>query len=63
MTQPEPNWDDEDDDGSWVVCYECDGDGHIHDCGEDCCVCLHPEEDELVPCRGCDGRGGWRESL
>jgi hypothetical protein len=28
-----------------------------HDCGEDCCACLEPEEND--PCAQCGGIGGW----
>lgn len=31
-------------------CYKCDGDGLIHDCGEDTCCCLDPT---MVPCPEC----------
>ena len=38
------------------TCEHCDGDGvYGHDCGEDCCGCLDPEENE--PCDLCGGRG------
>jgi hypothetical protein len=42
----------------WVECHEldCDG-GYYHDCGEDCCCCADPQPN--VPCRTCDGNGGW----
>jgi hypothetical protein len=50
------------DDGDWVECYECDGEGGFHDCGEDCCVCRDPEGPPWAPCPGCEGRGGWREA-
>lgn len=44
-------------DGDWIECYDCDGSGEgEHDCGEDTCVCLHPEPDA---CRTCLGEGGW----
>jgi hypothetical protein len=40
------------------VCYQCGGDGvDGHDCGEDTCCCLHPDENET--CDICDGEGGW----
>lgn len=39
-------------------CEMCDGDGYDgHDCGEDCCMCLNPEDN--VPCDTCGGKGGW----
>ncbi len=43
----------------WETCGECGGDGVVgHYCGEDCCACLHPEENQR--CATCDGEGGWR---
>lgn len=46
----------------WVDCWECDGEGVSgHDCGEDCCCCLYPEDN--VTCNICDGDGGWWECL
>lgn len=47
----------------WVPCDACDGEGTVHDCGDDTCCCLHPEVDEQVPCMECDGQGGWLHSL
>ncbi|MDD5207017.1 MAG: hypothetical protein PHS17_16450 [Desulfobacterales bacterium] len=42
----------------WVECWNCGGEGvDGHDCGEDCCCCLDPEEN--VRCDICKGRGGW----
>ena len=42
----------------WAECYNCDEDGYsYHDCGEDCCCCLNPENN--VECDICDGNGGW----
>ncbi len=42
----------------WEDCWNCGGEGYSdHDCGEDCCVCLHPENN--VPCDVCGGDGGW----
>lgn len=41
-----------------VDCYNCGGEGFSdHDCGEDCCVCLMPEDN--VECDICEGEGGW----
>lgn len=41
----------------WRECEECDEDGMSgHDCGEDCCMCLHPDENVL--CEFCGGHGG-----
>ena len=43
---------------SWLECWQCGGDGvYGHDCGEDCCVCFDPEDNER--CDICDGKGGW----
>jgi hypothetical protein len=40
------------------LCDQCDGEGlYGHDCGEDCCPCLDPEDNE--PCDLCGGEGGW----
>ena len=37
-------------------CEQCGGDGvYGHDCGEDCCACLYPEENR--PCDVCNGSG------
>lgn len=42
----------------WVECEQCGGEGVFgHDCGEDTCCCLNPEDD--APCSMCDGEGGW----
>lgn len=38
-------------------CDECEDGYDGHDCGEDCCCCLHPEENMI--CDRCDGNGGW----
>jgi hypothetical protein len=46
------------DDGS---CEYCEDGFDGHDCGEDCCCCLYPEEN--VPCQYCDGTGVWRRCL
>lgn len=41
-----------------VQCDQCGGDGlDGHDCGEDCCCCLHPEDNQT--CGMCRGEGGW----
>jgi hypothetical protein len=50
--------------GSSMDCERCDHceDGYDgHDCGEDCCACLYPEDN--VPCQHCDGTGVWRRCL
>jgi hypothetical protein len=42
---------------AWEECDACGGEGvNGHDCGEDCCWCLYPEDN--VPCDFCDGAGG-----
>lgn len=41
----------------WVNCWNCGGEGYSHhNCGEDSCCCLDPEDN--VRCRECGGRGG-----
>ncbi len=41
----------------WEDCQNCGGEGTDgHDCGEDCCCCLHPEDN--VRCDWCRGKGG-----
>lgn len=42
----------------WEECWNCDEYGFSHhDCGEDSCCCLYPENN--VVCDICDGKGGW----
>ncbi len=49
-------------DTEWVDCYFCGGEGVIgHDCGEDTCCCLYPEDN--IQCDICGGAGGWRECI
>src|ERR1700719_2468023 len=38
-------------------CDQCEDGYDGHDCGEDCCCCLHPEEN--VVCQICRGYSGW----
>lgn len=46
----------------WVECWNCGGEGYSdHDCGEDCCACLHPEDN--VRCDICRGKGGWKACM
>lgn len=46
----------------YVDCHNCGGDGLTgHDCGEDCCCCLYPEDN--VECDICDGDGGWHRCM
>lgn len=44
----------------WEECYECGGDGlDGHECGEDCCMCLYPDDNVCCDlCNGCGGEGG-----
>lgn len=49
----------EEDIKEWQDCYVCDGEGTIHDCGEDTCSCLDPETQDRVECYECNGEGGW----
>ena len=46
-------------DGVWEQCWQCHGEGGFHNCGEDCCVCLHPEADLNETCEECGGKGGY----
>jgi len=42
----------------WCECWQCDGEGVSgHDCGDDCCCCLDPEDN--MRCDICGGHGGW----
>lgn len=45
--------------GSWEVyqrdCQYCEEGYSDHDCGDDCCCCLEPENN--VVCDMCEGRG------
>ena len=44
--------------GEWLECWQCGGEGvSHHDCGEDTCCCLMPENNVL--CDICNGDGGW----
>ena len=58
------DYEDEDDDhgqyesGDWIECWNCGGNAYVdHDCGEDICCCLYP--DDNVVCDICNGFGGW----
>jgi len=42
-------------------CEHCEDGFDGHDCGEDCCACLYPEDN--VPCQYCDGTGLHRRCL
>lgn len=41
----------------WQQCWQCHGEGGFHDCGEDCCACIDPD-DLNESCDVCDGEGG-----
>jgi hypothetical protein len=42
----------------WRECWDCGGEAYTHhDCGEDCCCCLDPEDNVL--CETCEGACGW----
>jgi len=43
----------------WERCWQCHGAGGFHDCGEDCCPCLDPEDDLNEKCDVCGGEGGY----
>ena len=46
------------DDFAWRTCWKCGGEGvDGHNCGEDTCCCLDPEDNRT--CDTCDGDGGW----
>jgi hypothetical protein len=45
----------------YVRCDSCEDGYSHHDCGEDSCCCLDPEDN--VPCDICQGRGGWNVCL
>ena len=42
-------------------CDQCEDGFNGHDCGEDVCCCLRPEEN--VTCDICDGEGGWHRCM
>lgn len=43
----------------WTECWNCGGEGFTHhDCGEDTCCCLEPEDN--VICDTCMGMCGWQ---
>lgn len=39
------------------TCWQCGGAGGFHDCGEDTCCCLYPDEDLNDRCEECHGEG------
>jgi hypothetical protein len=42
-----------------VECWHCGGEGGFHDCGEDCCCCLYPEDNLNEACQECRGEGSY----
>lgn len=44
-------------DMAWVDCESCVDGFSRHDCGEDTCCCVDPENN--VTCDICDGETGW----
>jgi hypothetical protein len=44
-------------DSDTETCYACGGEGCYHDCGEDTCCCLYPEDDDMYECEECRGTG------
>lgn len=42
-------------------CEFCEDGFDGHDCGDDCCCCLYPEDN--VRCEHCDGTGVWHQCL
>lgn len=46
--------------GGWIACWSCGGEGDYHDCGEDSCCCMWPEDN--VTCDQCEGKGGWYDT-
>jgi hypothetical protein len=46
----------------WQECEYCSGEGVSgHDCGEDSCCCLDPEDN--IQCDMCYGHGGWYQCI
>jgi len=41
----------------WIDCWNCEDGFSHHDCGEDTCFCLEPEDNVL--CDICHGKSGW----
>lgn len=41
----------------WVHCTNCEYGFSGHDCGEDCCCCLNPEDN--IVCDICKGKEGY----
>lgn len=54
LSDPDDDFFDEPDE--MEDCPNCGGTGYSHhDCGEDTCCCLHPEDN--VTCDRCEGKG------
>ena len=54
-----PRCTDENCDGVWHDCPECD-EGYVEaDCGEDTCCCADPSDHGFDVCDTCHGRGSW----
>lgn len=45
----------------WEDCEYCDEGYDGHECGEDTCCCLYPEENMV--CQICEGKNGWWRCL
>lgn len=52
----------QDTENDWTECWQCGGMKFSHhDCGEDTCCCLQPEDN--VICDICHGNGGWTDDM
>lgn len=59
MSTEKQNYEELYDDGDYVDCWNCGGEGYIDGdctCMEDCCACLEPDP---PVCDICKGKGGW----
>lgn len=45
----------------WQECRDCEDGLSGHDCGEDVCCCLDPDDNMI--CDTCGGRGGWQRCI
>ena len=55
--QPEPSCPECGLDLDWEDCTNC-ADGFVgHECGDDTCCCLYPQDN--VKCQYCEGESGW----
>jgi hypothetical protein len=51
------------DDGPWIECWQCGGEGVVYDCVEEY-ACVDPEDGCDYCARRCDickGKGGWSD--